>query len=400
MDGKEAIRRLEELLDEESTGTWLEDRTTYDYLYEAAKEFVSRTAWLTDTYRFLTDTDIADYDLPVDFMGMYLRDRSNRFFVKYRTDGANYTLPHRDYEDIKYNEPYSTYAIQLGNMSYGTNKFIDDDQDFSAFDVGSSGSSSDTAYKITVYQNDGTERWAYIGDAASSTDRVNVYKDKKWVTAGWNGDSAGTPSYYKVENISTGTPTYFSIKARDELHSQITGTCTSARDKSADGLSVLRDSSGVFLTTDYVSPGDVIHNVTDGSTGVVVTVTNATTCTVALFGGTDNEWDVSDAYVIQPQGRSQIVLDTPPSVENQIVEVDYIKSPNPVYSSYATYNIPDRAMEAIIKYAAWMYKYRDGEPQFGDALYVMWDKGVREFDRRFNPDKKKRGFTVNYKKRM
>ena len=40
MDGKDLLRRVRQLLGEASTGTYLDERTTYDFLYAAAQRWV------------------------------------------------------------------------------------------------------------------------------------------------------------------------------------------------------------------------------------------------------------------------------------------------------------------------------------------------------------------------
>lgn len=62
---------------------------------------------------------------------------------------------------------------------------------------------------------------------------------------------------------------------------------------------VMTDSAAVFSIDELV--GKTIYNITDGSSGVV-TANTATTVTVSsLTGGTDNDWDTSDAYEISSQ---------------------------------------------------------------------------------------------------
>ena len=125
-------------MDEESTGTWMDKRTDYDYIYEAVQEFVSRTGIGTATHRFETNTDVVDYAMPADFLGMYLRDRSNRFFVKYTATGSEHDLTFKDYEDIKSHDYYTTYDIKQGSCSYVDGQLVDDGQDFTDWDATSS----------------------------------------------------------------------------------------------------------------------------------------------------------------------------------------------------------------------------------------------------------------------
>jgi hypothetical protein len=81
----------------------------------------------------------------------------------------------------------------------------------------------------------------------------------------------------------------------------VSGTHTGANNQTT-----LTDSSASFLTSG-VATGQVIFNVTDGSSGTVgatVTATTITDCSLAV--GTDNDWDTNDEYIIVcPNWRSE-----------------------------------------------------------------------------------------------
>ena len=63
----------------------------------------------------------------------------------------------------------------------------------------------------------------------------------------------------------------------------------------ANNASVLTDSTASWTTNAFI--GAKLTNTTDGSNGII-TANTATTITATLAGGTDNDWDTSDAYVI------------------------------------------------------------------------------------------------------
>ena len=178
---------------------------------------------------------------------------------------------------------------------------------------------------------------------------------------------------YANQSTSVSIPSNFSIIDKSTLTDRITGTVTSAGALS-NGECTCTDSAAPFAN---VKVGDDIHNTTDGSDGVVIAVTSTSALVTALFGGTDNDWDSSDAYVIVPQGRKQLVLDPPPSTSGYTVTIKYVQKPDPVYSPYRTYRFDRQYETAILKYAAWLYKYRDSEPNFGDAFYKYWDLQCR-----------------------
>lgn len=79
----------------------------------------------------------------------------------------------------------------------------------------------------------------------------------------------------------------------DDWWNKSTPTATPTHDGSANAAT-LTDSSESYTTNEWV--GYTIYNVTDGSQGLV-TANTGTTVTAILYGGTDNDWDVGDAYV-------------------------------------------------------------------------------------------------------
>ena len=175
-------------------------------------------------------------------------------------------------------------------------------------------------------------------------------------------------------------PTRFSITDDPTLDSQEAGTATGSGSLGASsGEATLTDSAADFSD---VSAGDIVHNTTDSSSGVVVSKTSSTVLVTALFpndpsASVDKDWDSSDAYVIQPQGRFRLVLDPPPSTADHTITFYYVHKPAPVWSAFRTFRYPPHLNLATIKYAAWLLKYRDREPSFGDKLFVMADNSMR-----------------------
>ena len=398
MDGKNLLRRLREVLDEESTGTWMDDRTSYDFLWEAAKQFVFRTGCITSETEFLTVANQKEYQLPTNFIKLYLKNRDNRFYVQYSGSGADNNIFFRDLEDLDYNKNAHTYDTQQSTMTRTSTTFKDIGQDFSDWET----TSGNAAYKITVTHTTGAVEWAYLDEASTGTntdDTIAVYSDLALSSTGWNGTS-GTPSFYRIENTSgQTTPDFFTVRDKQDKMTQSTGTATSAGGATA-GSCTLTDTSATFITTEYVTAGDLVHNTTDGSDGVVLSITSDTALVCALFGGTDNDWTSSDAYVIQPQSRQELYFDPPPSESGYIVRVPFLARPAPVYSDYGVYEFRTHNMEAIIKYAGWLYKYRDSEPDFGDKLYMFWDNAIRQEAQSLRPHVRKRKLNVNLKKRQ
>lgn len=295
MDGSDLTRRLEQLMNEEEGSDWLDPRSTYDYLYEAAMAFVDRTNCLKATQSITTVADQQEYNLNPDFLKLYITNSSEELIIKYGDDNF---LTWKDYEDI-------------------------------------------------IYAN---------------------------------------------ETASVTMPSHFSI-IDTVLSSQETGAATSAG-AATGGLSTLTDSGADFTN---VASGTVVHNTTDGSSGMVISKTSDTVLKTALFGGTNNDWSSSDTYIIQPQGRYKLVLDAPTSVSGDTITVYYIQRPEPVYHSYGMYRFPVQYSQALIKYAFWLYKYRDKEPNTGDAMYRFWDMEIRRYGNSINQAIRPKNVKVSFK---
>jgi len=75
----------------------------------------------------------------------------------------------------------------------------------------------------------------------------------------------------------------------------------------ANNASVLTDSGQSWTTNEFV--GQKVVNTTDGSAGTI-TANTATTITATLAGGTDNDWDTNDNYII----NADLPVDEPVSI--------------------------------------------------------------------------------------
>jgi len=282
MDGKNLLRLVEKLMNEpaHASSQLLDERTTYDFFYEAAKQWVIETKCLTAEQEITTVADQAAYTLNGDFLQLYLK-HDDEFYIKLYDTSSYYFLTFKSYEDV----------------------------------------------------------------------------------------------YYDNDTTSTAIPSYFTLTDDRTLDTIISDTADNAADD-IGGKTVLTMNTDVF--TD-VSPGDIIHNTTDASDGPVVKWTSAKIIEICLFGGTDNEIDSADAFIIQPRGRMKIQLDPPPSTAGYTLYVPYIQKPNPVYSDYDVYRIFIDYPDAAAQYVAWKYKYLDDEPNYGDAWYKYWRKCMTEY---------------------
>jgi hypothetical protein len=173
----------------------------------------------------------------------------------------------------------------------------------------------------------------------------------------------------------------------------ITGTATS-NGVAVNGECLLLDTTADFSAA---AVGDYVHNTTDGSSGIVV-AKPAVGLTCALFEGLLNQWTSADAYIVVPQTRYSIIF-TPIPLASATATVYYIKAPAPVYSPYRAYALPFQYDMPIVEYAAFLYKYRDREPDYGDALYKHYNTATGKVAaemRKGIPEKS--GFRCNFRK--
>ncbi len=287
MDGKDLQRRFKELLHIKSTDTDYDERTGFDYLYAAARQWTIETECLTATQTITTTASGATYTLNGNYLSMYLKE-NNRYFLKYNDGTTDYFLYFKPYQEV-------------------------------------------------IFDN--------------QTTAVSI-------------------------------PAYFTITDDPTLDTLISDTADNDGGTALGGKATLTMDTAVF--TD-VTPGDIIHNTTDVSDGVVLsTESTFKILTVALFGGTGNDIDSADAFIIQPRKRFLLQFDPKPSTADHTATFYYLRKPKPVYTDYDVYEIAYEYPDALCKYAAWLYKYRDQEPQFGDAFYKYWDMQIKNYRRLTN----------------
>lgn len=302
MDGKTLLYQLRHLLEEDSNSGFLDNFESYQYINEAAVDFVTRTKCLKSTQSITTTASTSTYDLNKDFMGLYVRNSSKKFILQYNDGSTNHFITWKPYEEV------------------------------------------------------------IIADNSSNTQSV---------------------------------PGCFTVHDKASLESQVTGTATSVG-AATGGKSNLTDTSADFAD---IEAGDTVHNTTDGSDGVIVSKTSSTVLATALFNGTNDDWSSSDAYVIQPEGRMQLIFDPAPSTSSHTATLYYIQRPAPVYTSYDVFRFSSTYGAALVKYAAWLYKYRDSEPNFGDKWYIYYDRQIRRYSDQINHILRRKRFSVNLKAR-
>lgn len=279
MDGKQMCRMMLDALDEERANKLFntDDRVLYDKLDAAACDYVRQMKCLHASVAITTVDAQQAYDLPPDFLGLYMKNSRDRFFFKYY-DGSNTSWP-----------VIQTYEA--------------------------------------IFMNNLTDSLEIPGCAAII-------------------DKAASPV-------------------------KLTGTTTAAGART-NGEAILTDSAKLFLTTQIVYPRDIIHNTTDGSDGLVLSVTDATHLVAALFDGKTNGFGSGDAYVITRATAKQLYLDAPSATAGHIVTVPYLCKPNPVFSDYSGWRFDDLACRAIAHEAAFQYENRKKDLAAADRHHILF----------------------------
>ncbi len=113
MDGKTIFYNLEHILREGNESTLLDDKTSWDYIWKAAIQFVKRTRCLSKEQTITTVATQRAYDLGADYLGLYLTDTYNRYFIKYNDGTNDRFILWREYDAVVYGNVTQTVAIPL-----------------------------------------------------------------------------------------------------------------------------------------------------------------------------------------------------------------------------------------------------------------------------------------------
>ena len=296
MDGIQLVTKMRQLLEEDEDSGFVNSLLSYQFINDAALDFVNRTKCLRTDEDITTVADQAEYDLSPDFSELYVKDRYRRYVIKLKNGSANTMITQSEYEDFFF-------------------------------------ASSDS-----------------------------------------------------------GSVSHFAIQNKDTSGTNLTGTASAVGAESG-GECTLTDTVAAQFAT--VEVGDSVHNTTDESDGVVIEVTSSSVIVTALFNGTDDDWTSADAYVIVPQGRMQLVLEQPPDTAGYTLTVPYIQRPNQLYSKYRTFKFPVQYHDVIVMYAAWLYKYKDREPQYGDKWYVLYDQQAKAYSAQLRKSFKDQTLKIN-----
>lgn len=175
-------------------------------------------------------------------------------------------------------------------------------------------------------------------------------------------------------------PGRFAVIDKEDKEDLIEGTVDSDGAASG-GQCTLHDAAMDFTDTNKVYPRDIIHNVTDGSDGYVLSVTDATHLVVALFGGTDNDFTSGDSYKIQPAAEKQVFLDAPSENAGDVLTFPYVCVPTPVFSDYGFWRISPRACKAICAGASALFQIPKREFKESSQIGGLFSAEIKRMNR-------------------
>lgn len=152
------------------------------------------------------------------------------------------------------------------------------------------GMTNTTAATVTIYYWSGTA-WVSVGTVTDGTLASGASMNQSGVMS-WN---APAETSEKAQTLFGVSGYAYKIKWSATLTDR--ARASAGTHTGANGAATLTDITKWWEKDEWV--GSVIHNTTDGSS-VTVTANTPTTVTGTLAGGTDNDWDTNDTYIIDP----------------------------------------------------------------------------------------------------
>jgi hypothetical protein len=111
VDGKDLLRDLRILLNEQDSSAFLDDRSSYDVLWKGAIEVVSSARIHTASQVVTTIANQAAYNLYADFLDVYTTDDQNRKFVMYDAGNGKTPIFLRDYPGVIYTNSTTSVSV-------------------------------------------------------------------------------------------------------------------------------------------------------------------------------------------------------------------------------------------------------------------------------------------------
>lgn len=381
MIGIDYLNRLSQLLnDQHPSGYWMDKKVSFDFLYEAAKDMQKELGTLHSSQTITMVPAQTNYALHPSYMGISLVDEKGDKLVKYYDGVANTSwLNWKEYS-----------AVLLDNQTTSTRT----PTSFSIIDRALDSQITSTVTSTTTHSGGEVN---LVNSAAGTT-----FADVCPGDAVYNVTQSLIGIVLSKTNATTLKTVMFDVSAVNSAYGGWTsGDTYIIQPQPRYDLVVDPPPTGVELLTLDVAPstswsaGATITGATSTETCTVISCVTSKTYIVENRSGTFTLGEVlSDGTYAADQGTSY-----PTFTGQQTITVNYLQKPTPVYSDYGSYRFAAGYEEALLKYAAWLYKYRDANPNFSDVFYKVYDMQLRKAK---NVERKATGsvgYRINFMKR-
>lgn len=382
MIGIDYLSRLAQILnDAHPSGYWLDKKTSFDFLYEAAKDMQKELQSLHSSQNITMIPGQTNYTLHPSYMGISVTDDYGDKVIKFYDGIANTSwLSWKDYSDVIYENQIT--AIRTPN-SYGV------------IDRALASQITSTVTSTTTHSGGEVN---LVNSAAALT-----FADVCPGDVVYNVTQALIGIVLSKTNATTLKTAMFDVSAVNSAYGGWTsGDTYIIQPQPRYDLVVDPPPTGVELLTIDATPapavwaaGSTLTGASSGFTCKVISKTTDTTYVVENRSGTFTDGEIiSDGTNSRDCGAG-----FPTFTGQQIATVIFLQRPDPVYSDYGSYRFATGYEEALLKYACWLYKYRDLNPNFADALYKVYDMQIRKAKNVKNKQVGKKDFQVNFIKR-
>jgi hypothetical protein len=382
MIGIDYLSRMSQLLnDSHPSGYWMDKKLSFDLLFEAAKDMQKELQSLHSSQTVTMVPGQTNYALHPSFMGVSIVDEYGDKLVKFYDGVANTSwLSWEDYSDIIYENNTTSVRIPSG---YG---LIDRTLATQITSTVTSTTTASGGESNLVNTSAGTT----FADICPGDVVYNVTQSLIGVVL---SRTSATILKTAMFDVSASNSSYGAWTSGDTYIIQPAPRFDLVINPPPTGVELLTIDS--TPTPAVWAAGSTLTGATSTETCVVISKVTATTYLVESRSGTFTDGEViSDGTNSRDCGAGY-----PTFTGQQTVTVNFLQRPDPVYSDYGSYRFATGYEEALIKYACWLYKYRDLTPDMADKFYTFYDIQLRKAKNIHNKAVGKVGFKVNLIKR-
>lgn len=381
MIGIDYLNRINQLLnDSHPSGYWMDKKVTFDYLYEAAKDMQKELKSLHSSQTITMVPAQTNYALHPSFMGVSILDEHGEGLVKFYDGVANTSwLSWEDYPDIIYENNSTSVRVPSG---YG---IIDRTL---ATQITSTVTSTTTASGGEVNLTNSAAGTTFA-DICPGDVVYNVTQSLIGIVLSRTSATVLKTAMFDVSAVNSAYGAWTS------------GDTYIIQPAPRYDLVVNPPPTGVELLTVDVAPstswaaGATLTGATSEETCTVISCETTKTYIVENRSGTFTDGEIiSDGTYTADCGTGY-----PTFTGQQTITVNFLQRPDPVYSDYGSYRFAAGYEEALLKYACWLYKYRDLTPDMADKFYSFYEMQLRKAKNVNNKAVGKKDFKVNFLKR-